>query len=291
VQADATLLGQVVLNLCLNARDAMPHGGRLTLSVQPERITPATVSLHPDGRSGEFIRLSVCDTGFGMSEEVKNRLFEPFFTTKPVGQGTGLGLPMVQGIVKQHGGWIELQSELGEGARFDLYLPQATPCSTPLPRPIHHALPANPTPAESGIIPIDRRHRPLLDHSTAAVLLVDDEELIRELGRTILERAGYAVLTADDGEEAVDVFLRERDRVGLVILDVTMPRMSGRDAFRELMRIDPEARILFSTGYSADDITEIDGSLGLLSKPYRPHELLSAVRDAFGRTAPFAVVG
>ncbi|MDB5307351.1 MAG: hypothetical protein JWO38_1553, partial [Gemmataceae bacterium] len=112
------------------------------------------------------------------------------------------------------------------------------------------------------------------------ILLVDDEEMIRDLGRLILERAGYRVLTADDGADAVEVFARERDRVGLVILDVTMPRMSGRDAFRHMTRIAPAARILFSTGYSAEDIAELDGALGLLSKPYRPHELLGAVRDA-----------
>jgi len=291
VLADATLLNQAVLNLCLNARDAMPNGGKLTLSAGPAWFTPNKLAPHPEGQSGEFVHISVRDTGRGIPDDVKPRLFEPFFTTKPVGYGTGLGLPMVQGIVKQHNGWIECQSVEGKGTCFDLYLPRVGENSTPLPRPVHLALPVTPTPPDSTLLP--RTARRIEDEEKKrngrAVMLVDDEEMIRDLGKLILETAGYSVLMAADGEQAVKLFEQEHSRVDLVILDVTMPRMSGRDAYREMIRIDPGARIMFSTGFSADSITELEGSLGLLSKPYRPQEMVAAVHQALAR--PMVLAG
>ena len=289
VQADPALLSQVLMNLCLNARDAMPDGGTLTLSATPIEFTAADAdSLPGEAMVGRFVRLSVTDTGCGMTDEVKAHLFEPFFTTKGVGKGTGLGLPMVQGIVKQHCGWVTCTSAPGAGTRLDLYLPPAQPESTR--RPVVRSVP---TPESITSADVSRTPLPVATRSTESlsargtVLLVDDETMIRDIGRVVLEQAGFQVLTANDGVEAVDVFRREVDDIDLVILDVTMPRMSGRDAFRHLVEFDPSVKVLFSTGYSAEDIAELDGAVGLLGKPYRPHELLSAVQTALdGQPTP-----
>jgi PAS domain S-box-containing protein len=279
VQADPTLLTQALMNLCLNGRDAMPEGGTLTLSAESIQVTAADASRYPgEACAGEYVRLSIADTGQGMTEEVRARIFEPFFTTKEIGKGTGLGLPMVQGIVKQHRGWITCVSAPGAGTRLDIFLPPADLATTA--RSVHRSvLPAAAPPAPRTNDPGSKRATDAADTRTT-VLLVDDEEMIRDIGRAVLDRAGFRVLTADDGVEAVDVFTRERDRVSLVILDVTMPRMSGRDAFRHLVELNPNARVLFSTGYSGGDLAELDGSVGLLGKPYRPHELVAAVQAA-----------
>jgi two-component system cell cycle sensor histidine kinase/response regulator CckA len=280
VQADPTLLTQAIMNLCLNARDAMPEGGTLTLSAAAAEVSEAEASRYPgDAYPGRFVRLSVADTGTGMTEAVKARIFEPF------GKGTGLGLPMVQGIVKQHHGWVTVSSSPGAGTRLDLYLPPADHDAAPRSvlrssLPVAAPQPPTPPPQKSAELLPANGPEAAPDDARPTVLLVDDEEMIRDIGRAVLARAGYRVLTADDGAEAVDVFARERDRVSLVILDVTMPRMSGRDAFRHLVEIDPAARVLFSTGYSGGDLNELGGSVGLLGKPYRPHELLEAVNAA-----------
>ena len=294
VHADPTLLNQALMNLCLNSRDAMPGGGTLTLTAETVDVSTTDATRYPgDSRPGRFVRLTVEDTGEGMTEDVQARIFEPFFTTKGQGKGTGLGLPMVQGIVKQHRGWVTCVSAPGAGARLDLYLPPADPNA--IARPILRS--PQPVPAIAACLDVSRTPLP---HPTASIisedtvvcndlldsdpkptiLLVDDESMIRGLGQVVLDRAGFRVLTADDGIEAVEVFAREHSRIDLVILDVTMPRMSGRDAFGHLLEIDPNARILFSTGYSDEHIAELEGAVGLLSKPYRPHELLTAVQSA-----------
>ena len=273
--ADPGLLNQALLNLCINSRDAMPAGGTLTLSADPVELTPEEAAAVPDARAGSFVRIGVADTGAGMTDEVRARVFEPFFTTKPVGQGTGLGLPMVQGIVKQHRGWVAITTCPKGGTRIDLYLPVA-PAEPPRSGMFRPAVP--PDVAVARELAPTNGHHPAGDRRT--ILLVDDEAMIRDLGRTVLETAGYRVVVAEDGVEAVEVFARERDHIDLVILDVTMPRMSGLDAYRHITELAPGARILFSTGYSTEDVAELDGALGLLSKPYRPHELLAAVRDA-----------
>jgi two-component system, cell cycle sensor histidine kinase and response regulator CckA len=273
VHADPTLLSQALMNLCLNARDAMPEGGSLTISAEPVELTlddPTPVGWD-DVTPGNYVRLAVADTGHGMSEAVLSRMFEPFFTTKGIGKGTGLGLPMVQGIVKQHHGWIAIHSRPGAGTRIELNLPVTDTLTTPTrsdtltPPPI-----AMPTPLPAAAAPPKQ----------LTILLVDDESMIRDLGRAVLSRAGFNVITADDGAEAVELFSQQPADIDLVILDVTMPRMSGRDAFQHMIEINPSARIMFSTGYSADDLAEVDSSVGLLSKPYRPQELVAAVRLA-----------
>ncbi|MBA4189886.1 MAG: hypothetical protein C0467_18030 [Planctomycetaceae bacterium] len=291
-QADPALLSQVLLNLCLNARDAMPAGGRLTLSAATVDVTEDEAATQPDeARPGRFVRLSVSDTGSGMTDEVKARMFEPFFTTKEIGKGTGLGLPMVHGIMKQHRGWVAFTSTVGVGTTLHLFFPPAEIEAGR--RAIQRSWPtvslpdAVPNPSPS--LPLSEPVTPLANGERTTILLVDDESMIRDIGRIVLERAGFNILTAEDGAEAVEVFEREHARVALVILDVTMPRMSGRDAFRRMVEIDPGVKVLFSTGYSSEDIAELDGSVGLLGKPYRAHELLAAVQTALqGEPAPAA---
>jgi PAS domain S-box-containing protein len=277
VHADAGLLAQAVLNLCLNARDAMPGGGTLTLTAEPVARGPDDP--YPPGwgdlAPGAYVRLSVIDTGEGMSDEVLARMFEPFFTTKGVGKGTGLGLPMVQGIVKQHHGWIEIHSRPGAGTRVELNLPAAEVLNTP-------AVSESPTPLPLGLTAtLANMPRPV---KPLTVLLVDDEPMIRDLGRAVLSRAGFRVLTAEDGADAVEVYARQFGDIDLVILDVMMPRMNGRDAFRAMVERNPAARILFSTGYTSEDLIEVEGAAGLLSKPYRPQDLVAAVRTALAVT-------
>jgi CheY-like chemotaxis protein len=264
VKADPGQLSQVLMNLCLNARDAMPDGGRLVLETANAVLTHSQARVRMEGRPGEYVCLSVTDTGCGILPEIQPRIFEPFFTTKGPGKGTGLGLAMVFGIVQQHEGWIECQSEPGRGTTFSLYIPRLQDGLL--------------TPSTTQIGSTDT-------HGRETVLLVDDEEMIRSLGRTILERYGYEVLLAEDGQEAVELYQRERDRIDLVILDLTMPRLSGHDAFRQLREIDPSVRVLFASGYSAEHLTADDPErvLGFVGKPYRPRELAQSVRSALER--------
>jgi CheY-like chemotaxis protein len=204
----------------------------------------------------------VQDTGQGMSPEVQTRVFEPFFSTKGPQQASGMGLALAFGIVDQHHGWIECSSQSGRGSCFEIYLPRYS-----------QVVVAPPVPA----VPLTKSQR----NSTTTILLVDDERMIRELGRAILEGLGYQVLLAEDGVEAVDIFQRERHLIDLVILDLTMPRLSGNDACRRMLEIDPGVRVLFSSGYFAEDLTAgEDRIVGFLHKPYRQDELGKAVRAA-----------
>jgi two-component system cell cycle sensor histidine kinase/response regulator CckA len=263
VLADATQVNQVLMNLCLNARDAMPEGGQLLLQADNIILGPEQVQGCPEGRAGEFVRLRARDTGCGIAPEIRPHIFEPFFTTKTVGKGTGLGLAMVFGIVKQHQGWVECHSEPGKGACFDIYLPRHG--QAPAPAPVAAAS----TPAPGG----------------ETILLADDEPMIRNLGRRILEHSGYQVMLAEDGEQAVGAYVRDRGRIDLVILDLSMPRLSGRDAYRRLREIDADVGILFASGYSSDGIeaTAQEPGCGFIAKPYRPDDLTRAVRAALDR--------
>ncbi len=263
VRADPGQMNQVLMNLCLNARDAMPDGGRLLLETENVTLSPDYARLHLEGRAGEFVRLRVSDTGHGIAPEVRARVFEPFFTTKGPGKGTGLGLAMVFGIIKQHRGWVDCYSEVGHGTRFDIYLPRA--------------------PAGEEAAPALRAGPPGRGHET--ILLADDEPMILGLGKTILQHHGYQVLLAEDGEEAVRVFEERRADIGLVVLDLTMPRLSGRDAFRRMMQIDPGVRVVFASGYSAEVLGDGERAqaCGFVGKPYRPDDLARTVRAALDR--------
>lgn len=260
IMADGDQVEQVITNICLNSRDAMPRGGRLSVAAvnvtaMADSATPAAASL-----PGNYVRLTVADTGAGMTSQVLSHVFEPFFTTKPTGAGTGLGLAMVYGIVKSHGGWVNCESEPGAGTRMDVYWPRSE------------------QPEEQPLLPDKLTAAKDQKATGATVLLVDDESTIRTLGRHILEKNGYRVLLAEDGVDAIETFREVADQLTLVILDMTMPRMSGPDTFRLLREIKPGVRVLFSSGYSAELLDLADLGAGFIGKPYRPAELLEAVR-------------
>lgn len=269
IDGDSSHIGQILMNLCLNARDALEStGGRITVETANVAIDDSQRRENVNARSGEFVRLSVADNGTGIIPDIRARIFEPFFTTKPLGKGTGLGLAVVFGIVQQHNGWIDCHSEPGAGTRFDIYFPRS--------RELARAPTGTPDPPV-----ISRR-------GSETILLVDDEEMIRELGRAILERQGYRVLQADDGISALDAFQRHAGEIDLVILDLTMPNLSGRETFRRLRELDPNVGVLLSSGYSTDEFEpgELDGILGFVPKPYRIEELTAAVRTALDRINP-----
>jgi PAS domain S-box-containing protein len=260
VLADSSQMHQILVNLCINARDAMQEGGSLVIETSNFTLDADAARLHLHDQPGDFVRLRISDTGRGIAPEVKPRIFEPFFTTKGPGKGTGLGLAMVFSIVKQHQGWIDCYSEPEKGTRFDIYLPRFAS---------QHDIAITPA---AGLAP-SRGHE--------TILLADDEAVLRNLGRAILERYGYHVLLAQDGQEAVEIYRRDRDRIDLVILDVTMPRLSGRDALSQMRADNPSVRVLLSSGYSVEvNAEQTGGMIGFISKPYRPEELLAAVRAA-----------
>ncbi len=258
ILADPGQMSQVLMNLCLNARDAMPVGGLLVLATANVTLTQAGSTY--ESRPGDFVRLEVRDTGRGMPPEVQQHLFEPFFTTKEVGKGTGLGLAMVFGIVREHGGWIEWHSEIDQGTCFAVYLPRLADT------------PRRPQPTE-------------LDQTRGGretILLVDDQEMILRLGRQILTGYGYRVIAARDGEEAVTLYRERQRQIDLVILDLAMPRLSGPDALRALREMNPAVRVLISSGNDngSESADAPHGALGSVAKPYQPRELARAVRAA-----------
>jgi two-component system, cell cycle sensor histidine kinase and response regulator CckA len=265
VKADPAQMEQVLVNLALNARDAMPEGGLLAVRTSSVFLEDDYCRLHAEATPGRNVLLSVSDTGHGMSRDTLDHIFEPFFTTKELGRGTGLGLAMVYGIVNQHGGHITAHSEPGSGSEFKIYLPS-----------VEISLEA------AGEVPTDEP-----EFGTETILLVDDEQFVRELGERILTNAGYTVLGAGDGLDAREVFRREKDRISLVILDLVMPSMGGQECLKELRKIDPEVKILIASGYAGD--TELPESLtadsvGFVSKPFRIRELLRQVRRALDKS-------
>ena len=261
VKADKTQIVQILMNLCINALDAMPVGGAIILETENVAIGDDYLHTHMYARPGNFVKFSVSDTGCGMMPEVKDRIFEPFFTTKETGHGTGLGLPMVYGIVKQQEGWIECYSEAGAGTRFAIYLP-ATSGSVTLP--VHKAA-AVAAPDLSG---------------SETILIVDDKKLVRNFARRVLLMSGYKTMMACDGMEAVEIYRSEWNNIDLVVLDMTMPKLSGKDTMAVLREINPSVKVLFSSGYS------LNGLSGLLlserefiQKPYRASDLLLKIRQ------------
>jgi two-component system, cell cycle sensor histidine kinase and response regulator CckA len=260
VIADPTQLDQVLMNLAVNASDAMPDGGRFFIETTNLFLDEEFTRTHLGAQPGEYVLLSISDTGCGMSRETVDHIFEPFYTTKEAGKGTGLGLAMVYGIVKQHNGYITCYSELGEGTTFRIYLPAAE-------REIDQDV------ATTGAMP---------PFGTETILLVDDEEFIRDLGEQILKRSGYTVLTASDGKEALDLYRKENGKIALVILDLIMLGMGGRQCLEKLLQIDPNVRVLISSGFAATGETREaieTGAKGFVSKPYNVKQMLQSVRE------------
>ncbi len=259
VEGDASQLHQAILNLCMNARDAMPEGGLLELLLQPV--------IAPDPASGDppvlrpYVCLTVRDTGVGMDEHVKARMFEPFFTTKGPGKGTGLGLAMVYGIVRNHGGFLEVDSEVGKGTAVRMFLPVAG---------------GGTEAGEAGVEAVG-------SGAGETILVVDDEEPLCQFLRDVLTRRGYRVLVATDGQEAVRLYQEHGARIHLVILDMTMPGLSGTETFEALRALDPKARILLTSGYTQESAARdavTRGAKGFLQKPFLISELVARVREA-----------
>ena len=260
IRADAGMMEQVIMNLAVNARDAMFRGGTLTLTLRTVELAENQLQLHPQGRAGSYVRLDVTDNGAGMTPETQARIFEPFFTTKEVGKGTGLGLATVYGIVKQHEGWLEVASEIGQGTTFQVFYPAS---SSPVETKSKTAHAAYPTPTKGG---------------KETILIVEDEPVLLDLAILILREQGYRVLQAKSGVEAVQVWQLESNTIDLLLTDMVMPEgMSGKDLAARLRLQRPELKVICVSGYSVEDLNQKD--LVFLQKPYTRTSLAKTVRD------------
>ena len=260
VIADQGAIEQILMNLATNARDAMPKGGALRIETRHRWFDDEHVSAHGWGTPGECVCISVADTGSGMDEETKRRIFEPFFTTKPAGAGTGLGMAMVYGLVKQQRGFVDIVSEVGEGTAVMVYFP-----------------------ATSGkeVVPVAET-RQELPRGAETIVFIEDEASIRRAGRRALERSGYTVLVAKDGEEGLELYHGHKAEIDLVIADMVMPRMSGPQVYQEIQRDAGRAKFVFMSGYSARDVRtsiSIDPTIPFLPKPWTVAEMLQKVRE------------
>jgi PAS domain S-box-containing protein len=267
VEADPGQLQQILMNLIVNARDAMPKGGKLTILTANIDLTEADLRGDPDCKPGPYALVAVRDTGIGMDAETRARLFEPFFTTKEVGKGTGLGLSMVYGIVKQSKGYVEVETALGRGSSFRIYLPR-------IASEVERISPAEAAP----VAPLARGKETLL--------LVEDEELVRRMTRTILQRSGYTVLEAKNGHEALHVAEQQPRRIDLLLTDVVMPGMNGRELYQRLARIRPDVKVLFMSGYTDSALLRngvLESGITLVLKPFAPEALLTHVREVLDR--------
>ena len=260
VMADSTQMDQVLINLCTNARDAMPDGGTLIIKTEPVELDREFIASHGYGEQGKHALISVTDTGIGMDEKTRERIFEPFFTTKEVGKGTGLGLAIVYGIIKQHKGVITCYSEPDKGTTFKIYLPMI----------------------KSELREIKEIEIPDLTIATETVLLAEDEVEIRGLTKQILEGAGYNVIEAVDGEDAVNKFIKTKDKIDILLFDIIMPKMNGKEAYDRIKKIQPDIKILLTSGYPADFIKKdeiYETGMNFVSKPISPTALLKKVRE------------
>jgi hypothetical protein len=269
VRADPHQLEQVVMNLAVNARDAMPCGGRLLIETAAVEWDEAHAQAHMEARAGRYVMLSVSDNGVGMDEQTRLRIFEPFFTTKGAGKGTGLGLSMVQGIVAQSGGSIEVYSEPGQGATFKIYLPALADAAT-----------------EAGM----RAATPALG-GKETVLVVEDQAEVREYVTAVLKSYGYHVITAEHAGDALQLGKSERRRIHLLLTDVVMPDLSGRELATELRKLQPGIKVLFMSGYSDDAIVHhgvLDECGDFIQKPFSPDALAGKLRAVLGQPKPLA---
>ena len=261
VSADPTQIQQIIMNLGTNARDAMPEGGELAVELSEFVADQEYCQHYADATPGRYACLSVRDTGHGMPREVQDRIFDPFFTTKPPGEGTGLGLAIVYGIVKDHGGFLHVYSEVGAGTEFRVFLPLTR---------------------DSGAPSDDGASSPV-PNGNETLLLVEDDEMVLSVGQDMLSALGYTVLTAKHGEEGLETFRTNQDDIALVLTDRTMPKMGGRELYQEMVKIRPDVKALFVSGYPIrDDAPELrwEGVVGAVHKPFDMDTLGHVVREA-----------
>lgn len=267
VHADPTQVEQVLMNLCLNARDAMPHGGQLLIETQNVEINEAYCRSRADAKPGNYVVLSVTDNGEGMDAATLEHIFEPFFTTKQPGKGTGLGLATVYGVVKQHGGFVNVYSEPGHGSTFHVYLPADG--GSPKTKDEKEETEAEP-----------------IQGGTETILVAEDHQGVREMARATLEGLGYQVVLASDGQEALQMFQAHREAIALALLDVIMPKLGGREAYARMCAAKPELAVLFTTGYRAEAASlraTTEKGTEVLEKPYSPAVLGHRVREVLDR--------
>jgi len=259
IEADPAQIQQALLNLCINGCDAMPQGGVLRVDASYEFVEDPYTHRLPDAKPGPFIFISVTDTGVGMDQATQARIFDPFFTTKEPGRGTGLGLAMVYGIVRNHDGFINVYSELGHGSTFRVYLP------------------VRPAGEEQAV----EARAPELRGGHETILIIDDEEYVRRLASHLMKTLGYRVFVAEDGRQGVEIFREHGKEIDLVVLDLTMPRMGGMETFRALKAMKPDIKVILSSGYTQDSRTEkimSAGARAFVQKPYQAQELARVVR-------------
>jgi PAS domain S-box-containing protein len=261
VMADSNQIEHVLMNLVTNARDAMPDGGSLTIRIEYREVDNEFIKKHGYVSTGAYALISVEDTGQGMDEETKERLFEPFYTTKEVGKGTGLGLSMVYGMIKQHNGYIDVQSELGKGTTFNIYLPLTKPIVEEYKKP---------------------EDLPTVKGGTETILVAEDETYVRYFIKEVLTRYGYKVIEAIDGEDAIKLLHAYKDRIQLSLLDVIMPKKNGKMVYEEIKKVSPHMKVIFISGYATDILYKkgiIEKGINFISKPMSPDELLIKVRE------------
>jgi len=262
IDADENQLDQIFSNIFINAKDAMPNGGDLKITTKNITIDRNFIEKHPEIQSGAYVEISISDSGIGISKDVINHIFEPFYTTKGEGKGTGLGLASVYGIVKIHNGYIYCSSKPEKGATFTIYFPV------------------------SNKVIIESESHQVIRKGNGSILVVDDEEDVRYLTKEMLEELGYEVLTAESGNEAVEIFKKKKDEIDIVILDMIMPVMSGGETYFQLKKIKEGVRVLLASGLNRDgEMSEIlnDGVLGFIQKPFRMEELSKLISEALNK--------
>jgi CheY-like chemotaxis protein len=239
----------------------MPHGGKLTISTELTELDDAFMRTYGYGKTGQYALITVSDNGIGMKQDEMEKIFEPFYTTKETGKGTGLGLAMVYGIIKQHDGYIIVQSEPGKGTTFRIYLPVARTKEAVLAKSAVDAAPAR---------------------GTETILVAEDDQKLRKLSEIVLTQNGYKVILANDGEEAISKFIDNKESIQLVLLDMVMPKKGGKEVYDEIRRIRPDIKVIFSSGYTAERLDPnllLTEKINLITKPVSPRDLLQKARE------------
>jgi CheY-like chemotaxis protein len=266
VMGDPDQIQQVLLNIALNGRDAMPDGGELHFETDVVDLDAEYCRWHMGSTPGVHVMIAITDTGQGIPREILDRIFEPFFTTKEPGKGTGLGLAMIYGIIKNHGGSIRVYSEVGHGTTFRVYLPLAAAAATP-----HH-------PGDTKLL------EPIIGQGR--ILLVDDDPIVRQASTGLLQLLGYEVVICEDGQMAVDYYREHGREIDLVLLDLVMPRLGGLETFRALKAIDPSVKVVLTTGYGHNEAVQAlldEGVVGFAPKPYHARTLSEMLARILGR--------